>query len=388
MNSVKVLFATTRGTGHFNPLVQYAKEMSRRGHNVAFASRIELADRISALGFKHFVLDRPDQKELEAIWARTKGLSEEETIRIYVKETFGGVTARAALPSMRDAIADWSPDLVVRETVEFSSIVAAQAAGIPHARVEVHAAQGEERYSYAGVEALDALREGLGLSADGGDAYLSEPAFSSFPKALDGMVARRGVPTFRVGPSDTRKRHEISDASWARDNGRPLVYVTFGTETQNFDHAKSIYRVALEAVSELPIRALMTTGSELSPDVIGAIPVNTIVLPWVAQADVFPLASAMLHHGGSGTLLGGLAAGLPMVIAPLFADQPINAKQVEEAGAGLAVLDPSPDKLRSAIERVLAQKKFQNGAKGIAADMAKMPNIKVAVDKLLESIVG
>ena len=87
-------------------------------------------------------------------------------------------------------------------------------------------------------------------------------------------------------------------------------------------------------------------------------------------------------------MLGGLAAGLPMVIAPLFADQPINAKQVEEAGAGLAVLDPSPDKLRSAIERVLAQKKFQNGAKGIAADMAKMPNIKVAVDKLLESIVG
>ena len=42
-------------------------------------------------------------------------------------------------------------------------------------------------------------------------------------------------------------------------------------------------------------------------------------------------------HGGSGTTLGALAAGLPLVIVPLFADQPANAKRVAEVGAGLVV---------------------------------------------------
>jgi len=40
------------------------------------------------------------------------------------------------------------------------------------------------------------------------------------------------------------------------------------------------------------------------------------------QARVPPHAAALVCHGGSGTLLGGLAASLPMVLVPFGADQP------------------------------------------------------------------
>lgn len=388
MRKLRILFATTRGTGHLSPLLPYAKELSRRGHKIRIAARIDLADRIKRAGFEHVILDAPKAEELEEIWARTKGLTPNKVTEINIQEIFGGITARAALPAMKKAISDWRPDLIVRESLEFSSIVAAQAAGIPHSRIEVSSAHSEESYFPAGSAAIDLLRISVGLNADAGDGFLKEPVFSAFPKALDGSVVRRGSPTFRVGPSVADNANAASNAPWAQDNGDPLIYLTFGTETQKFDHAKSIHHIALEAVTGLPVRALLTTGAELAPEVLGAIPPNATVLPWVPQSDVFPLATVLVNHGGSGSMLGGLAAGLPMVITPLFADQPSNADQVEKAGAGLAVPDPSPETLRSAITEVLEGQQFREGASRIAVEMAQTPKIDAAVDKLLEPVAG
>jgi hypothetical protein len=55
---------------------------------------------------------------------------------------------------------------------------------------------------------------------------------------------------------------------------------------------RSIYRVALDAVAELPVRALLTTGKGLEPGALGAIPANVHVEAWVPQRDVLPRAAA------------------------------------------------------------------------------------------------
>ena len=47
-------------------------------------------------------------------------------------------------------------------------------------------------------------------------------------------------------------------------------------------------------------------------------------------------AAAMLGHGGFGTTMGALAAGVPQVVAPLFTfDQIVNGDHVAAVGAGL-----------------------------------------------------
>ena len=99
----------------------------------------------------------------------------------------------------------------------------------------------------------------------------------------------------------------------------------------------------------------------------------------LAEADV------AVSHGGFGTTLGAVAAGLPLIVVPLFGDQPDNARRVADAGAGLA-LWPDPDApaepirssidpaaLREAIETVLDDPAYARTAGGLAAEMAALP---------------
>ena len=87
--------------------------------------------------------------------------------------------------------------------------------------------------------------------------------------------------------------------------------------------------------------------------------------------------------GGPGTFLGGLAAGFPQVVVPLFADQPHNARLLQASGAGLAVFDRDAATLRTAVERVLIDEKIQGKARQVAAEIAAMDDIEAAADELL-----
>ena len=80
----------------------------------------------------------------------------------------------------------------------------------------------------------------------------------------------------------------------------------------------------------------MTTGNAFDLDALGSIPANARVERWWPQADVMPAASAMIGHGGFGTTMMALAAGVPQVVVPLFAaDQHVHAAQVAAVGAGV-----------------------------------------------------
>ena len=76
---------------------------------------------------------------------------------------------------------------------------------------------------------------------------------------------------------------------------------------------------------------------------LGAIPDNVTVTPWVDQVDVYPHASLLVCHGGAGTVLAGVTYGLPMVITPIAADQPDNARLMENAGAAIVLVAPDTE---------------------------------------------
>jgi UDP:flavonoid glycosyltransferase YjiC (YdhE family) len=59
-------------------------------------------------------------------------------------------------------------------------------------------------------------------------------------------------------------------------------------------------------------------------------------------------ADVIVAHGGPGTTLGALAFGVPLVLIPLFADQPVNADRVASTGAALvAAPSTGPDGIRA-----------------------------------------
>ena len=160
--------------------------------------------------------------------------------------------------------------------------------------------------------------------------------------------------------------------------------------------ARAVLRTALDAVAGLPARVLMTVGRVIDPADLLPAALNVHIERWVPQRDVFAQARLVVCHGGSGTTFGALAAGLPLVVCPLFADQSANGRLVERAGAGVvlssreragggvASLGPGDvTPLRDAIETVLADPTRASVARRIATEIAREPTLEDTFAKLL-----
>lgn len=144
-------------------------------------------------------------------------------------------------------------------------------------------------------------------------------------------------------------------------------------------------------MANLPARVLLTTGVAIDGDGPQPPGPHVRVERWVPQADVLAQAAAVVCHGGSGTTLGALAAGVPLVVTPLFADQPYNGRRVAAVGAGL-VVEPrdqgamrsavDPGDLRDAIATVMAGEGYGRAAAAIAADIRGLPPADDALELL------
>ena len=138
-----------------------------------------------------------------------------------------------------------------------------------------------------------------------------------------------------------------------------------------------MYAAALEAVADLPIRVLLSTGgNEIE---LGDVPANVHVERWVSEPDVLAHAAAMVGHGGSGTTLSAMSAGCPLVTVPLFGDQPANGARIAVAGAG--VVAPMLELGRS-IERVLERDSYRAAAQRVAEEMRALPPVDGFLERL------
>jgi MGT family glycosyltransferase len=173
--------------------------------------------------------------------------------------------------------------------------------------------------------------------------------------------------------------------------------MTFGTVLGHMSIAAEVYRTALQAVGHLEARVLLTVGRMFEPSLLGPVPANVDVEAWVDQAEVLDQADVVVCHGGSGTAFGAMAAGVPVVVVPVFADQFENGRRIAAAGAGLVVetepgstdgsrrvigAEDAP-RITGAIEEVLGDPSYRHRARAIASDIAAAPTVDVVLDTLL-----
>jgi UDP:flavonoid glycosyltransferase YjiC (YdhE family) len=376
---MRILITSTGGAGHLQPLLPYAAAFRRHGHDVRVAGPESVTATLEKAGLHHVVLPSPAPEVFKAAMERLDAAKGEAVFPIVIQQLFYGIAGQAALPEVLATARTWRPDLVLREAAEPAGAVAAEALGIPHARVDVHNPEIEALFISLGAEPVDALRLAAGLPAVGGAALRAEPVFTAFPQALDFTLPQK--PPFRVRGDDPKPA--------ARDRGElPLIYITFGTVAGRLPKSQAAFRRALAAVADLPVRALLTLGPVMPLAELGPIPANVTVETFVPQADILARARAVLCHGGSGTVLGTLAAGLPLVITPLFADQPANARSVAASGAGIAVVDGPADDIRTALQLVLDDPSYRQRAAEIAGEIATLPDMDAAVVALLGLVKG
>jgi UDP:flavonoid glycosyltransferase YjiC (YdhE family) len=383
---VRALFSSTRGAGHFNPLVPFARAFERAGHEVMVAGPPDLAGLVDSAGLRFWQFDPPPEDELGAVWGRVPALPPEEANEVVIGEIFARLNSTAALPGLCAAFDEWRPDVVVRDPNEYGSALAAELHAVPHARVAIGLVSTEELGLGFAAGPIDAIRRAEGLPPDpSADVLRASPYLSTFPRTLD---EGEQPDTHRFhDPAWEAPAGELPDWWPGREN-QPLVYVTFGSVAGSFPQALPVYGVALDAVAELPARVLLTVGRELDLDALPAAPDNVRIERWVPQQDVLGHASTAVVHGGSGSTLGALAAGLPLVVVPLFADQPENARRVAEVGAGIAV-EPERENpaatsapLRAAIDAVLAEPSYRERAEALADELRAEPPADWAVPLL------
>lgn len=128
--------------------------------------------------------------------------------------------------------------------------------------------------------------------------------------------------------------------------GPPPVYVGFGS-VPSADPATTTALVA-EALSIAGQRGILATGwGGLAH---GAAAQHVHVIASAPHDRLFPLVSAVVHHGGAGTTAAGLRAGKPTVVCPAFGDQPFWGRRLAALGVG-----PSPIHRRHLTPRALAR---------------------------------
>jgi UDP:flavonoid glycosyltransferase YjiC (YdhE family) len=372
------------GAGHLQPLRPLLDAARRHGSETLVVGPPAIASLVEMTGHDFAAGGEPPETVVAPIRERLPVAPAQERSVLGNRELFGRLATAAMLPAMDRVIAEWRPDIVVRDPCEYASAVVAHRSGITTAQVAIGLADVEWAAIGIAAPALDDHRPGLT------EELRLSPYVTRFPASLD--------------PSpfpDTRRFREIAAPvaplpDWWNGSPKPLIYVSFGTVLGHMSIAAETYRIALAAVAEIDARVLLTVGRRFDPAQLGEIPDNVHVEPWVAQDDVLAEADVVMCHGGSGTTFGALAAGVPLVIVPLFADQFVNGARVSEAGAGV-VFDVGPDAgggrrpldradaagITEAIDTVRSHASFRRRAQRIAAEMTSAPTIGDLLDELM-----
>ena len=166
----------------------------------------------------------------------------------------------------------------------------------------------------------------------------------------------------------------------------PLVYFTLGT-VFNMESGDLFQRV-LAGLRDLPINLIVTVGRDLDPAEFGSQPANVHIERYIAQAALLPHCHLVVSHGGSGSVMGALAHGLPMVLIPLGADQPLNGARCAALGVArvLDAVGATPQVVREAVVRVLEEPTYRQAAERLQAEIAALPTPNQVI-RLLEQLV-
>jgi UDP:flavonoid glycosyltransferase YjiC (YdhE family) len=383
---MRVLLSSTGGAGHLGPLRPVIEALARRRAEILIVVPPELEATVSAMGHPFVLGAGPPPAELAAVWERISVATGREASVLGNRELFGRLWTAAMLPTAERACFEWQPGLVLHEAAEYASAIAAERCGVPHAQVAISLAEVEDASLELAAPVLAQYGERIV------ERLRASPYLTRFPASLD--------PSPYPATQRFREPQESSAATLAdhwHGSDAPLVYVTFGSVAGGLPGSVAVYRTVLEAVAGARARVLLTVGRAVDIDALGPIPENAHVEAWVPQSQVLREAALVVAHGGSGTTFGALAAGVPLVIVPLFADQLANAERVAAAGAAL-VVEPTrqtaggigslgPEhvpRLRTAIETALGARSQTSAATRLAEEMRGVPPI----DELLATLTA
>jgi UDP:flavonoid glycosyltransferase YjiC (YdhE family) len=318
----RFLFVTWDGAGNLLPTLALAKRLVRAGHDVRLMGHASIDRRAGNHGWRL----RPFVQTIDV--DSTAAADEAGGMLRLARDLW--CHPSVAL-DVADELAREPADVVIGDCMLLGALTAAQAAGVPAVAL-FHGAF----TLFRGGPLVDVLSPFL--------TQLGVPSVASVHDACAlGLVAsaREFEPPLPV-PANVRFAGPLLDgppllqAADRRppDAGRePLVLVSLSTSDQG--QAPILCRL-IDALSRLPVRAIVTTGPAIDPLALpGARNVN--VVRFVPHAQLLTQAALVVTHAGLGTVMTALAHGVPLLAMPFGRDQFFNAARIEAIGAGRTI---------------------------------------------------
>ncbi|MEU7590400.1 glycosyltransferase [Micromonospora sp. NPDC049230] len=319
------------------------------------------------------------------------GVLRAEVLRRTGEDVMAGATLAAQLEafgntridlSMADSLAAaraWRPDLIVTDPTDVLGPLVATALDVPTATLTV-GPEGSPEFQQRLRQQVSGQYESRGLTP--------RPArwvLDVCPPAMrrdDWQAPERWRP---LRPEAHRAPPGQRTPVLRALVGQPRILVTFGTL---FTDARRLDPI---------LRALVSTGAALrvpvgltaSADDFDVDPAAVVFEPFVPLHDLLADIDLVVCHGGAGTVLGVLAAGLPMVVVPQGADQSMHAGRAANAGAAVQLRadDVTPEAVARAVDTVLDTPSYRDNAGRIADQIAAMPSPTEVVTALAAELL-
>ena len=413
----RLLLATWDGGGTIPPELGLAAELVSRGHEVIVLSDDTVEKEAVEAGATFVPWDRAPQARARDVeralvrdWEVRNPLAQVRQIGDLL--FFGPAALHAA--DVSDAIERFAPDVLMVDALLTGASAAAERSGLPTAAVApnvnmlrapgvpplgsglrpLHGPVGRARDALLhrlnevlmGTGTLNTTRRELGLepvrsleeSIRRADRviFLTSEAFDLAPDRPDPQVVYGGVP-LPVG-----ERLSVGwTPPWPQD-GRPAVLLSLST---TYMRQEDLLQRLVDALGMVGCHALVTLGPGLRDrPAVRAAP-NVHLVEFVPHGAVLPHVDLLISHGGHGTVIRGLAAGVPVMVVPMGRDQPDNAVRVVQRGVGLKVSKrASPKRFAAAVSGALADGAMRARAAALAERIA--PDI--GAPKAIEALEG
>lgn len=419
----RFLLLTGAAAGHVNPVMQIARKLVGRGHEVVWITGRRYQEKVESTGarFHPFPAESdPGMMEIYEFfpeYGKLKGLAQTK----YMFKHMCIDRCPGMLETIDTVLADFPADVLVGDTVVWAPYVKSLMGGPPSAMIFLTplALSSRDTAPYGlgilpGNTLVTRARDRLlNFIADrillrDVTIYLNN-AFREwglppvkgpfFPAVFEipALVMQLSTSAFEYPRSDLPKHiHYIGPVlpeptpsfqppMWWPDLScsETVVLVNQGTIAMNLDD------LVVPTIKALKDQQMLVVAVPVAEGKLGDLPDHVRAEPFIPFDQLLPHVDVMVSNGGYGGTQFALAHGIPVVLAGETEDKMEVAARVEWAGAGINLRKqhPSPQEIRDAVKELLTNPIYGENARRIQADFAKYDAPTKAAE-LLESLIG
>lgn len=358
--------------GHTNPMLPVAAELVRRGNIVRFYSFNEFKNKIKFTGADFISCDLflPELTKQEEA-----GLKKVSTTEMTIQD----IRITLSMDNfLNKEFASFQPDVVYTDSVCFWGKLSAWKHHVPMVVSTSTFAFNQMSSQYMKNSPKELVDIVFGLPKISKELKKLEPYGYHVKNVLslvqsdnntDSVVytSRKFQPyaesfsdhyTF-VGPS------VFSSVMPEKEKERSLIYISMGTVIND---RPDFYNKCIAALKDINATVIISCGNTMNQKLLGTLPDNISVHPYVDQLDILSKADAFITHCGMNSVSESLYMAAPMILYPQTGEQCAVARRVTEIGAGILLRDDSPEGIRTAVQEILNNTAYSNAAAECSLD--------------------